>query len=327
MRIKSLITTMIVFICITACSIPRLTLFSDAADPLKEYTLEGNGSDKILIITVQGTIYDTPQKGLVRSSPSMVEQVVSQLKKAENDKHIKALLLKINSPGGSVTASDILYHEIQSFKEKTGTKILVSMMDVAASGGYYMSLPADIIMAHPTTITGSVGVIFLRPKASALMDKIGVGMDVIKYGKNKDMGSPFRESTEEEKNIMQKSVNNFGERFISLVQKHRKLKEPALGEVSMARVFTADEALKLGLVDKIGYISDAIKEAKTLAGIAADSQIVVYRRTKFSDDNYYNAAGAALEAEHLPVINIALPDSFNLQAGFYYIWPGAIGSE
>jgi protease IV len=327
MRTIFLITTIIVLICITACSIPRIRLFTDAADPLKEYTIEGSGTDKILLITVQGMISDTPQKGLVRSLPSMVQQVVSQLKKAENDQHIKAVLFKINSPGGTITASDILYHEISSYREKTGAKIFVSMMDVAASGAYYMSLPADMIMAHPTTITGSVGVIFLRPKVSGLMDKIGVSMDVIKFGKNKDMGSPFRESTEEEKNIMQKSVNNFGDRFISLVQKHRKLKDPAMGEISTARVFTADEALKWGLVDKIGYISDAVKEAKSLAGLKADAQVVVYRRAKYSDDNYYNVAGAALGDEHLPVINISLPDSLNLQAGFYYIWPGAIASE
>ena len=190
------------------------------------------------------------------------------MKKAEKDERIRAVLFKVNSPGGTIMASDILYHEISSYRERTGAKIIVSMMDVAASGAYYMSLPADMIMAHPTTITGSVGVIFLRPKAGGLMDKIGLGVDVIKFGKNKDMGSPFRESTEEEKDIMQKTVNEFGERFIGLVQKHRKLKDQAMGEISTARIFTADEALKWGLVDKIGYLSDAVKEAKMLAGLA-----------------------------------------------------------
>ncbi len=327
MRTTRLIPVIIALIFVSACSMPRIRLFADAADPLREYTLEGSGSDKILLISVQGTISDTPQKGLVRSSPSMVQQIVSQLKKAEEDKRIRAVLFKINSPGGTIIASDILYHEISSYQDKTGAKIIVSMMDVAASGAYYMSLPADMIMAHPTTITGSVGVIFLRPRVSALMDKVGLSVDVTKFGKNKDMGSPFRDSTEEEKNIMQKAVNDFGERFIRLVQKHRKLKEQAMEEISTARIFTADQALKWGLVDKIGYISDAIKEAKTLAGLSEDAQLVVYRRVKFPDDNYYNVAGAALEDEHLPVVNIALPDSFNLHAGFYYLWPGAIATE
>ena len=268
MRTTRVITVIIVLIFVTACSLPRISLFPDAADPLREYTLEGGGAEKILLISVQGTISDMPQKGVIRSSPSMVQQIVSQLKKAEKDERIRAVLFKINSPGGTIIASDVLYHEISSYREKTGAKIIVSMMDVAASGAYYMSLPADMIMAHPTTITGSVGVIFLRPKVGGLMDKIGLGVDVIKFGKNKDMGSPFRDSTEEEKDIMQKTVNDFGERFIRLVQKHRKLKEKSMGEISTARIFTADEALKQGLVDKIGYLSDAVKEAKMLAGLA-----------------------------------------------------------
>ena len=327
MRTTRVIAAIFVLILVTACSIPRINLFSDAADPLREYTLEGGGSDKILLISVQGTISDMPKKGFVRSSPSMVQQIVSQLKKAEKDERIRAVLFKINSPGGTISASDILYHEISSYRDRTGAKIIVSMMDVAASGAYYLSLPADMIIAHPTTITGSVGVIFLRPKVGSLMDKIGLGVDVIKFGKNKDMGSPYRDSTEEEKNIMQQVVNDFGERFIHLVQKHRKLKEQAMGVISTARVFTADEALKWGLVDKIGYLSDAVKEAKTLAGLTGDAQLVVYRRVKSPDDNYYSVTGAALEDEQLPVVNIALPESFNLPAGFYYLWPGAIAAE
>ncbi|MHB9098156.1 MAG: signal peptide peptidase SppA [Syntrophales bacterium] len=327
MRTTRVLTAIIVLFLVTACSLPRIRLFGDAADPLREYTLEGSGSEKILLISVQGTISDMPQKGVLRSSPSMVQQVVSQLKKAEKDQRIKAVLFKINSPGGTILASDILYHEISSYRERTGAKIIVSMMDVAASGAYYMSLPADTIMAHPTTITGSVGVIFLRPKVGGLMDKIGLGVDVIKFGKNKDMGSPFRESTAEEKSIMQKTVNDFGERFIGLVQKHRKLKDQAMGEILTARIFTAGEALKWGMVDKIGYLSDAVQEAKIKAGLAGDARLVVYRRVKFPDDNYYSITGAAVEDEHLPVVNIALPDSFNLHAGFYYLWPGSIAAE
>ncbi|MBE0557001.1 MAG: S49 family peptidase, partial [Proteobacteria bacterium] len=202
MRTMRFITVMIVLLLVTACSFPRIRLFGDAPDPLREYTLEGSGSERILLISVQGTISDMPQKGLVRSAPSMVQQIAAQLQKAEKDDRIKAVLFKINSPGGTIVASDVLYHEISSYRDKTGAKIVASMMDVAASGAYYLSLPADMIMAHPNTITGSVGVIFLRPRVHGLMDKIGLGVDVIKFGKNKDMGSPFRDSTEEEQNIM-----------------------------------------------------------------------------------------------------------------------------
>jgi protease-4 len=318
---------MLILMMITACSGPRIKLFSDTIDPLKEFTLEGSGTDKILLIPVNGLISDRPKKGLIHTSASLVEQIVSQINKAEKDKQIKAVLFKINSPGGTITASDLLYHEISLFKERTGTKITVSMMDVATSGAYYISLPADLIMAHPTTVTGSVGVIYLQPKVGGLMDKIGLSVDVKKYGKNKDMGSPFRDSSEEEQKLMQKAVNDFGERFIRLVQKHRKPERQALSEISTARVFLAEEALKLGLVDKIGYLSDAVKESKMLAGISKDARVVVYRCNEFPEDNYYNTAGIASEDLNISVINIELPESLSLKTGFYYLWPGAIAME
>jgi len=327
MRTPYLVITMLILMMITACSGPRIKLFSDTIDPLKEFTLEGSGTDKILLIPVNGLISDRPKKGLIHTSASLVEQIVSQINKAEKDKHIKAVLFKINSPGGTITASDLLYHEISLFKERTGTKITVSMMDVATSGAYYISLPADLIMAHPTTVTGSVGVIYLQPKVGGLMDKIGLGVDVKKYGKNKDMGSPFRDSSEEEQKLMQKAVNDFGERFIRLVQKHRKPERQALSEISTARVFLAEEALKLGLVDKIGYLSDAVKESKMLAGISKDARVVVYRCNEFPEDNYYNTAGIASEDLNISVINIELPESLSLKTGFYYLWPGAIAME
>jgi protease-4 len=327
MRKHNLIIVLLVVMLVAACSGPRIKLFSEAPEPLKEFTIEGSGADKILLLPVNGLISDMPKKGLISTSPSVVEQVVSQLNKAEKDKRIKAVLLKINSPGGTITASDLLYHEILSFKERTGAKIIISMMDVSTSGAYYMSLPADMIISHPTTVTGSVGVIFLQPKVSGLMNKIGLSVDVKKFGKNKDMGSPFRDSSEEEQKLMQNAVNDFGERFIRLVQKHRKPERQALMEISTARVFLADEALKVGLVDKIGYLSDAVKESKKLARVPEDARVVVYRRTEFPEDNYYNIAGVASGDLNCSAINIELPESLSLKAGFYYLWPGAIAID
>jgi protease-4 len=201
------------------------------------------------------------------------------------------------------------------------------MMDLATSGAYYVSLPADLITAHPTTITGSVGVLFLQPKVMGLMDKIGISVDVKKFGKNKDMGTPFRDSSEEEQRFMQKSVNDMGERFIRLVQRHRKPNEQAMAEISTARIFSADDALKLGLVDKVCYLSDAIRESKKLAGMAADAKVIVYRRTEYSEDNYYNISGASSEGLNISTVNIELSEIFGLRSGFYYLWPGAISLE
>ncbi len=322
-----LIIALFVLILVTACGGPRINLFSDATEPLKEFTLEGRGADKILLIPMYGLITDTPKEKFLTQSQSMVEKVVSQLNKAEKDYRIKAVLFEINSPGGTITASDVLYHEISSFKERTGKKITVSMMDIATSGAYYVSLPADLITAHPTTVTGSIGVLFLQPKITGLMEKIGLSVDVKKFGKNKDMGTPFRDSSEEEQRFMQKSVDDMGERFIRLVQKHRKPDQQALAEISTARVFLADEALKLGLVDKICYLRDALRESKQLAGLAADARVVVYRHTQFAEDNYYNTSSAASERLNIPVVNIELPEIFSLNTGFYYLWSGAISID
>ncbi len=319
---KEYFLAIFIIVFLAGCSMPKVGLLKETPDPLKEYTLEGTAADKILLIGVNGMISDKPKKGFLSESPSLV-----QLNRAQKDRKIKAVLFKINSPGGTITASDILYHEISSYREKTGNKITVCMMDVAASGAYYMSLPADVILAHPTTITGSVGVISLQPKIKGLMDKIGVGVDVQKTGKYKDMGSPYRETGDEEKKLMQKAMESFGGRFIDLVKKHRKLSKEALAEVSTARIFLSDEALKIGLIDKIGYISDAVKETKKLAGLPDDAKVVVYRRAEFPEDNYYNIAGAAAGTLNPSLINLELPEILNAKAGFYYLWPGAIAAE
>ena len=138
---------------------PKIKLFSDGNEPLREITLQGTGKAKILLIPVRGTISDAPQKELLRSGPGMVRRIVSHLEKARKDPNIKAVVLKVDSPGGTVTASDMLYHELLEYKKQTGVKLVSAMTGVAASGGYYLSLPADLIIAHPTTITGSIGVI------------------------------------------------------------------------------------------------------------------------------------------------------------------------
>jgi protease-4 len=322
-----LVAGLLVLALLTACAGPQIKLFTEANEPLKEFTIEGSGADKILLIPVRGLISDSPREGLVTTRPSIVQEVVSQLKKAEKDKRIKAVLLKVNSPGGTGTGSDILYHEILTYKERSKVKVVVSMMDMATSGGYYMSLPADEIMAHPTTITGSVGAIFIQPKAMGLMGKIGLGVDVQKSGKNKDMGSPFRESTAEEQKLLQATVDSLGDRFVSLVRKHRKLDPKALEEMTTARIFTAEAALKLGLIDRIGYLGDAVKETKKLAGLPDDARVVVYRREEYPDDNLYNIATAASGDGRLSLVNVELPEALSLKAGFYYLWPGAIGGD
>ncbi len=198
MKNRAWIFIAIGFFLVQGCATPKIQMFTDSSDPYKEFTLEGSQTPKVLVIQANGQIDEGPSRGLLRDRPGMVPDIVSQLRLAEKDKDIGAVVIKINSPGGSVTASDVLYHELKTFKEKTGVKMVAVFMGIAASGGYYIALPADRIVAHPTTITGSVGVIFLQPKVEGLMEKLGVEVDVSKSGDKKDMGSPFRPSTAEE---------------------------------------------------------------------------------------------------------------------------------
>jgi len=319
---------MIVFVTVlTGCSLPKLSLFPETG-PLKEVTLEGTGEEKILVVNIDGPISDQPKDKLLRTEPGMVQELVTHLQKAAKDPQIKALLVKVNSPGGTITASDILYHEISAYKKRSGAKVVVAMMDVAASGGYYLSLPADWIMAHPTTITGSVGVIFMRPGVSEFMDKYGFTMNINKSGKQKDMGSPFRAPTEEDDAIFQQLIDQMATRFYGLVQKHRKLTSEQMEKVKTARIFMADEAKKIGLVDEIGYLKDAVAKAKTLAGLRADAKVVTYRRQESAEDNIYNPALSSgprggLDA-NLPTLTrfLDIPE-----AGFYYMWPAAMGGQ
>jgi protease-4 len=320
-----LIFLLLFILLLTGCATPKINLFTFGTEPLQEFTLEGDGDGKILVIQIKGIIWDIRKEGFLRSGPSMLQEIVSHLRKAEKDPEIKAVILKIDSPGGTVTASDIIYNELIRFKEKTGVKIVAVMMGVAASGGYYVSLPADYIVAHPTTVTGSVGVLFPRWQAFGLMEKIGIRRDISKSGKYKDMGSPFREPTEEEVKMFQELIDGLNNRFISLVKKHRDLTPEALEEVSTARVFLAQDAFNNGLVDDVGYLNDAIDHTKKMTNLPKNTKIITYRRAEQPDDNLYNTSTTQLGTKQLSLIDIGLPREMlpRLQNGFYYIWePG-----
>src|SRR5207244_8728631 len=172
---------------------------------------------------------------------------------AADHAHTEALLLRINSPGGTVTASDIIYHEIMAVKEKRKIPVVAVIMDLGASGGYYIAVAGDRIIAHPTSVTGSVGVIMLRVNAEGLLQKIGVEASAIKSGAKKDIGSPFRPMTEDERAIFQSMINGFFSRFLDVVSKGRSLPADQLKVIADGRVLTRPQALQLGLVEQVGY--------------------------------------------------------------------------
>ena len=278
---------------LAGCSVISLDL-NPKIRPLTEETVEGKSGPKILLMDVSGMISDEGTQPILNlgTPPPRVPLLVrvrEELKKAEADTQVRAVIVRVNSPGGTVTASDILYREILSFKERTHRPVVAIMMDVAASGGYYLALAAVTIIAHPTTVTGSIGVIMLSVNAEGLMQKIGVAAVTIKSAEHKDMGSPFRTLTPEERAVFQAVIDDLQRQFLAKVVAHRKLAPETARKLADGRVYTADQALAHGLIDKIGYMSDAIATAKQAAGLD-DARVIVYHRPRQYRATYYARA-------------------------------------
>lgn len=193
--------------------------------------------------------------------------LVNKIERLKNSKNVVALVLRVDSPGGSVGASQEIYRAIERFRN-SGKPVVISMGNVAASGGYYVSAAGNYIFANPGTITGSIGVIIQHIAYKELMDKIGIKSTSIKTGKFKDTLSPFKGLSEEEKKYLQETVNEALEQFIQAILKYRKdkISEEKLREIADGRIFTGKKALELGLVDELGSLYDAIEKAKKLSG-------------------------------------------------------------
>ncbi len=255
--------------------------------PLKETVLSGEGRDKILLIDISGIISSKKRSSPFKEKTSIVSRVREELKKASDDKKIKGIVLRINSPGGTVTASDIIYREIKQFKDKKKIPVVACMMDVTTSGAYYVALSADAIIAHPTSVTGSIGVIALKFNVKGLLEKIGVEDETIKSADKKDLWSPFRPSTEEEKKIIQGIIGSFHEKFIKVIAEERKeLNIEEIKRLADGRIYTAKQAFDSKLIDKIGYLDDAIEIAKKMAGITKAKVISYHRPSRYKNNIY-----------------------------------------
>ncbi len=289
--------------------------------PLEEVVVSGEGKDKVLVIDVTGIISDRKRKGPLRlgSRPSMVARIKEELKKAKEDDDIKALVLRINSPGGTVTASDIVYHEVKEFKGKRGIKVVACLMGLGTSGGYYVAAAADKIVALPTGVTGSIGVILLKINMEGLMEKIGVQDEIIMSGDKKDTALPFHPLSPEERELLQGIIDNFYQRFVTVVAEARPeadLKNRK--ELTDGRVFAAQQALELGLVDELGYLEDAIELAKSEAGIE-EARVVMYKRPDAYKNNIYSLGDDAPQAAGFIGSELA---GFGraLNPDFMYLW-------
>ena len=294
----------------------NISLFPELK-PLQEKVLEGSGENKILIVDISGVISEESGDGMVEE-PSIVARVKEELLIAQQDKQIKAVVLRINSPGGTVTASDLIYHEILQFKEKTGIKVIAAISGMGASGAYYIAMAADKVIAHPTAITGSIGVIMLHMDLHGLLEKFGVGADAIKSGARKDMGSPFRKMMPEDRDLFQKMILEMQGQFLEIVAKGRKEITPKQLElISDGRILSAKQAKEFKLIDHIGHMDYTLDIAKQEAGIK-EAKIIAYRRSYEYLHNVYSRASGMdpLSLSKIDPKGLLRERSMN----FFYLW-------
>lgn len=229
---------------------------------------------KVAVIDIQGTIVDANLPPIFSRGGNPVDDIVARLEMAGADASVKAVVLRINSPGGSVTGSDVVYREVVRFRERTGKPVVISMAEVAASGGYYVALAGDKIVAHPTTITGSIGVIIPTVNFSAGLAKIGIVARSVKSGPNKDLANPLEPMRDSQYAVLQHLVDQFYEEFKAKVKERRpNLDLAKFAEMTDGRVVSGRDALSLGLVDSLGGVRDAFDEAKGLANIPSAKMV------------------------------------------------------
>lgn len=232
---------------------------------------DGFGKDKVAVVTV---------KGLISDSKSVIEQIHD----AEESSGVKAIVIRINSPGGGVGASQEIYREVTKIKDK---KVVVSMGSVAASGGYYIACGAEKIYANPGTLTGSIGVLMEFANVEELLGKIGLKGYVVKSGEYKDIGSPIRPMTDQERELLQGVIDNTYRQFVKVVSKGRRLPEDYVKGLADGRVFTGEQAKDLKLVDELGDLDDAVDGVAKMAGIKGKPYVKYMEKRRFSVFNLF----------------------------------------
>jgi protease-4 len=282
--------------------------------PLQEVRLSGKGRDKLLLIDIAGFISGEPHDGkgqlLGEEAPSLVSEVSEIVHKAESDPRIKGVIVRINSPGGTVTASDTIYHELLRYKQRARIPMVAHMLDLGTSGAYYIAQAADRVVAQPTTVTGSIGVIMVRPSVSGLLEKIGVETAEITSGAHKAMGSPFRPLQEGDRALFQSVIDDLYGRFVDAVAAGRpKLSRDRIVELADGRIYTAEQARSAGLVDGLGYLDDSIATLRDAVGLTSATVVMYTRPGQYKGSVY---AG--------PAVNIDLSLWPTQHAGFLYLW-------
>jgi len=270
MKKENLIITILLFLCILSIVMGVYLIWERAIEGKPSLLARKEG---VAVVYLYGPLsISRGASGWSRFLPG-ADRVTSELRKISKIATIKAVVLRINSPGGSVGAVQEIYEEVDSLRKK-GKKIVVSMGDVGASGAYYVACAADKIVANPGTITGSIGVLMSLGNMEELFRKVGIRVEVIKRGKHKDIGSPSREMTLEEKKLLQGLIDDAYEQFLQAVIEGRNFEKSKAEKIAQGQIFTGRQAKALGLIDEIGNFQDAVRLAGTLAGIPGEPKVI-----------------------------------------------------
>ena len=288
---------------------------------LIEKVIYGTKGPKILLIDIDGSLSDlaSPRAFGLGERENMVSRVRAQLDRADEDGAIRAIILRINSPGGSAAASELVYSEILRFKEKHEVPVIAQLMGVAASGGYYVAMSADTVRALPTTVTGSIGVIFSGVSLSGLMEKVGIENQTLTTGSYKDAGSPLRRMSEDERAQLASVLDALYARFLEVVAAGRPdLSPEEIRSLADGRIYSAAQAEANGLIDAVGDLPGAVEVAEKRAGIET-SRVVAYGRPGEWRENLYS-----MRAEPAPSASPWAVFGPVSEPGFLYLWwPGA----
>ncbi len=298
-----------------------IQLLDGRGKELIETTVHGDAGPKILLVQIDGVISETAPEPvfLLGTEDSTVARMREDLTRAREDASIAALLLRIDSPGGTATASDIIYSELVRYKRETGVPIVAQLMGTATSGGYYVAMAADRVIAHPTTVTGSIGVIFSGVNVAGLMEKLGVEDQTITSGEHKDTGTPLRRMTDEERAQIQSVLDDLHARFEQVVVQGRSgLDAKEVRTLADGRVFSASQAEASGLIDEIGDLEEAVARAEGLAGIPS-SRVVTYHRPREWQNNLYTGPAVPATVK----LDLGLPPWATSGPRFLYLWSPA----
>ena len=333
MRHTPYLAMLVAAVLLGGCSPLTFTVGGSPADhQLRATVVDPDGrlaSDRVAIIDVSGLIMNSAKPRLLQPGENPVSLLNEQLVAAGRDRRVKAVILRLNTPGGSVTASDAMYREIHRFREQTGKPVVALLMDVAASGGYYVACAADQIIAYPTSVTGSIGVIVQTISVKPALSRIGVQAEAITSGANKDAGSPLSVLSDAHRQVLQKLVDDFYARFLDVVKRARpNIRPDQFSLVTDGRVFSGEQSLALGLTDATGDMYDAVASAKALAGISEADLVLYHRRFHYVGSPYAVAPGPAPYATppgagmqmNLVQLNFDGLGILDMPVGFYYLW-------